>query len=139
MGFFRQEYWSGYTFPSPGDLSKPETEPKSPELHAEFFYCLSHQGSLYIYKYICIYICVCIHMCMCTRTYVYVYIHMCVQACMCVYTCLYMYVCIYMYVYTHIQFLVCYFYSKLLPGFTQLSLIPKPFILAWTAKKKKKN
>ena len=35
MGFFRQEYWSGYTFPSLGDLFKPETEPESPELQAD--------------------------------------------------------------------------------------------------------
>ena len=26
MGFPRQEYWSGLTFPSPGDLPDPETE-----------------------------------------------------------------------------------------------------------------
>ena len=30
MGFFRQEYWSGLPFPSPGDLPNPRTEPKSP-------------------------------------------------------------------------------------------------------------
>ena len=28
--FFRQEYWSGLTFPSPGDLSKSGIEPRSP-------------------------------------------------------------------------------------------------------------
>jgi len=27
MGFFRQEYWSGLLFPSPGDLPKPGFEP----------------------------------------------------------------------------------------------------------------
>ena len=27
MGFFRQEYWSGLPFPSPGDLPDPGTEP----------------------------------------------------------------------------------------------------------------
>ena len=26
MGFFRQEYWSGLPFPSPGDLPKPGIE-----------------------------------------------------------------------------------------------------------------
>ena len=32
MGFSRQEYWSGLPFPTPGDLSNPETEPGSPPL-----------------------------------------------------------------------------------------------------------
>ena len=30
MGFFRQEYWSGLPFPSPGDLPDPGIEPMSP-------------------------------------------------------------------------------------------------------------
>ena len=30
MGFSRQEYWSGLPFPSPGDLTDPGIEPKSP-------------------------------------------------------------------------------------------------------------
>ena len=32
MGFSRQEYWSGLSFPSPGDLPDPGTEPVSPIL-----------------------------------------------------------------------------------------------------------
>ena len=32
MGFPRELYWSGLSFPSPGDLSNPEIEPKSPAL-----------------------------------------------------------------------------------------------------------
>ena len=32
MGFSRQEYWSGFPFPSPGDLSYPGIEPGSPVL-----------------------------------------------------------------------------------------------------------
>ena len=32
MGFSRQEYWSGLPFPSPGDLSEPKIEPRSPAL-----------------------------------------------------------------------------------------------------------
>ena len=32
MGFSRQEYWSGLTFPSPGDLPNPGIEPRSPAL-----------------------------------------------------------------------------------------------------------
>ena len=35
MGFSRQEYWSGVPFPSPGDLSNPGIEPKSPTLQAD--------------------------------------------------------------------------------------------------------
>ena len=34
MGFSRQEYWSGLTFPSPGDLPDPGLEPGSPALQA---------------------------------------------------------------------------------------------------------
>ena len=30
VGFFRQEYWSGELFPSPGDLPNPGIEPASP-------------------------------------------------------------------------------------------------------------
>ena len=32
--FFRQEYWSGLPFPSPGDLLGPSIEPVCPPLHA---------------------------------------------------------------------------------------------------------
>ena len=32
MEFSRPEYWSGYPFPSPGDLPKPGIEPRSPAL-----------------------------------------------------------------------------------------------------------
>ena len=35
MGFSRQEYWSGLSFPSPGDLPDPGTEPRSPALQAD--------------------------------------------------------------------------------------------------------
>ena len=30
MGFFRQEYWSGFPFPPPGNLPDPGIEPTSP-------------------------------------------------------------------------------------------------------------
>ena len=36
MGFSRQEYWSGWSFPSPGDLPDPGIEPKSPALAGRF-------------------------------------------------------------------------------------------------------
>ena len=32
MEFSRQEYWSGLSFPSPGDLPNLRTEPRSPAL-----------------------------------------------------------------------------------------------------------
>ena len=35
MGFFRQEYWSGLPFPSPGNFSDPGSEPGSPALQAD--------------------------------------------------------------------------------------------------------
>ena len=35
MGFSRQEYWSGFPFPSPGDLPDPGIEPRSPALRAD--------------------------------------------------------------------------------------------------------
>ena len=35
MGFFRQEYWSGLPFPSPGDLPDPGIKPRSPALEAD--------------------------------------------------------------------------------------------------------
>ena len=35
MGFSRQEYWSGWPFPSPGDLPDPGSEPGSPALQVD--------------------------------------------------------------------------------------------------------
>ena len=35
MEFSRLEYWSGLSFPSPGDLPNPGIEPRSPALYAE--------------------------------------------------------------------------------------------------------
>ena len=35
MEFSRPEYWSGQHFPSPGDLSNPGIEPRSPALRAD--------------------------------------------------------------------------------------------------------
>ena len=48
MGFPRQEYWNGLSFPSPGDHPDPGIEPESPVspgLQADSL-LLSHQGSL---------------------------------------------------------------------------------------------
>ena len=35
MGFSRQEFWSGLSFPSPEDLPEPGIEPWSPALQAD--------------------------------------------------------------------------------------------------------
>ena len=40
--FSRSDYWSGYPYPSPGDLPNPGIKPGSRALH---LYHLSHQGS----------------------------------------------------------------------------------------------
>ena len=37
MGFSRQEYWSGWPCPSPGDLPEPGIKPTSPVLAGGFF------------------------------------------------------------------------------------------------------
>ena len=43
MGFPRQEYWSGFPFPPPGNLPDPGIEPTSPALTGRFF-TMSHPG-----------------------------------------------------------------------------------------------
>ena len=48
MEFYRQEYWSGLPFPTPGDTSNPGIKPTFnvfPELAGGFFFPLSHLGS----------------------------------------------------------------------------------------------
>ena len=35
MGFYRQEYWSEFQRPPPGDLPNPRIEPRSPALKAD--------------------------------------------------------------------------------------------------------
>ena len=35
MGFSEQAYWSGFPFPSPGDLPDPGIKPRSPSLQAD--------------------------------------------------------------------------------------------------------
>ena len=43
MKFSRQGYWSGLSFPSPGDLPDPGIEPRSPHCR-QILYHLSHQN-----------------------------------------------------------------------------------------------
>ena len=35
MELSREEHWSGFPFPSPGDLPNPGTEPRSPTMQAD--------------------------------------------------------------------------------------------------------
>ena len=49
MGFSRQESWSRWPFPLPGDLPNPGIEPASPELEADSL-PLSHQIIISNYK-----------------------------------------------------------------------------------------
>ena len=53
MGFFRQEYWNGLPFPSPGDLPNPEIKPSFPHCR-QILHQLSHQRSptIYIFTFI---------------------------------------------------------------------------------------
>ena len=50
MGFSRPGYWSGLTFPSPGDLLDPEIKPMSPTLQGRFFtlWAIREASSSYI-------------------------------------------------------------------------------------------
>ena len=50
MGFPRQEYWSGWLFPSPGDLPNPGIEPRSPTLLPRFLTIWVTREALYVYR-----------------------------------------------------------------------------------------
>ena len=57
MGFFRQEHWSGYPFPFPGDLPNPGIEPGIPALQAD---SISSEPSGNLLSCICVCICLCL-------------------------------------------------------------------------------
>ena len=48
MDFSRQEYWSGWPFPFPGDLPNPGTEPGSLAEQADSLPCKSPGNPLHI-------------------------------------------------------------------------------------------
>ena len=48
MGFSRQEYWSGLSFPPPGDLPDPGIKPASPVLTGGFFTTEPPEKILYV-------------------------------------------------------------------------------------------
>ena len=62
MGFSRQEYWSRWPFPSPGDLPYPGIKPKSPALQADSLQSES-PGKCINYTFVCMYV------------YIYIYIY----------------------------------------------------------------
>ena len=55
MGFPRQEHWSGFKFPSPGDIPDPGIKAASPVLLADSL-PLSLQGFPGMYIHICSYV-----------------------------------------------------------------------------------
>ena len=90
MGFSRQEYWRGLSFPSPGDLPDPGIKPASlvsPALAGGLFTTSATWESVtfpsgnkigWIFfnlysSYICV--CVCVYICVCIYIYVCIYIH----------------------------------------------------------------
>ena len=44
MGYSRQEYWSGLSWPPPGDLSNPGVKPGSPGMAGRFFTTMGNPG-----------------------------------------------------------------------------------------------
>ena len=52
IGFPRQEYWSGLSFPFPGDLPNPWMESTSPELAGRFFIAESPGKHYILYEHI---------------------------------------------------------------------------------------
>ena len=51
MGFSRQEYWSGFPCPSPGDLLNPEIKPGSPALAGRVFTSWATGEACFLYNY----------------------------------------------------------------------------------------
>ena len=89
MGFPRQEYWCGLSFPPPGDLPDPGIESKSlvpPELPCGFF-TTAPPGKPHVCVHVCVCMCacmyVCILMCMCMPVFVYMCVHVCMHVCVC--------------------------------------------------------
>ena len=60
MGFPRQEYWNGLSFPPPGDLPYLGIEPTSPASAGRFFTTKQPGKPIYIYVCVCVCVCVCV-------------------------------------------------------------------------------
>ena len=54
MGFSRKEYWSGLSFPSPGDLPDRGIEPGCPAFQADALTSEPPGKPIYMYIYICV-------------------------------------------------------------------------------------
>ena len=67
MGYFRQEYWSGLPFPSPGDLPNPGIEPGSPALQADSLLSEPLGKPYSTIEQALKHSCVCVSVCVCTR------------------------------------------------------------------------
>ncbi|ONK25255.1 hypothetical protein BLX87_00665, partial [Bacillus sp. VT-16-64] len=50
MEFFRQEYWCGLPFPTPGDLPNAGIKPAFPKLEGGFFTAKPPGKSMYVFK-----------------------------------------------------------------------------------------
>jgi len=49
MGFPRQEYWSGFPFPSPGDLPDPGIKPTSPAgCRWVLYHCTTYTQQIFV-------------------------------------------------------------------------------------------
>ena len=83
MEFSKQEFWSGLSFPSPGDLPDPGIEPRSLALWADALPSEppgNAQAYNYVFTYtqIYMYTCLYIHRFIITHVYIYtgLYVHM---------------------------------------------------------------
>ena len=92
MGFSRQEYWSGLSFPSPGDLPDPGIELGSPALQTDSL--LSNPSgnpstSVLIFTHIILGISQVFSCCVRSRYDRCLCFLACVHVCACVYVCIY--------------------------------------------------
>ena len=68
MEFPKQEFWTGWPFPSPGDLPNPGIEPTSPAFAGKFF-TPKPLGKPYVQLYRCRHKSMCVCLCVCVCTY----------------------------------------------------------------------
>ena len=59
MEFSRPEHWSGWPFPSPGDLPNPGIKPRSPALQADSLPAEppgTHSTTIFYYLHFCVFL-----------------------------------------------------------------------------------
>ena len=76
MGLSWQEYWSGFSFPPPGDLPNPGIELASPVLAGGFFTFESPGKHLIYSLYQVEFYKELVYVCVCARTYTYMCIYL---------------------------------------------------------------